>query len=511
MRILWFLLIFGVLLCAQTMPVWAKKTQLNQIDEIVFSPSKVLKAGDLLALSTPFIGRRLSSPDIEQLIDSINKIYQSQGYLLSHAKLDRSFKHRQKIRILLIEKDISADLTGLPPAATRILKGQVLNQPFNLLNLQKSMILLNEISGLEANSQLIPASESGDYMLKIVPKQDWYSGFYQFDNITNDPKRSWRALSEVRIHTNLPYLEVLGVRGAQITGDDSADYAEIFTETWFGINGLRLNNRYAKLSSETPSADLGFIAAGNAELFETTLVSPLQRDFSKQSDLILSLKNIKNQSLISDLAFVDESITSINLGYKGQSNLVNRAEFYEVNIVQGIDLFNKNNNSARSRPDADGRFTALNAQYQTVFRPKTSIISYNISAKAQFSFDNLPASDEFSIGGNEFGKGYGFAAVSGDDGFAINLEMVSPTLRTMGGQFSGNLYGFIDAGMAHEKKSNETDESFEIISSSGVGLRTKILDHNFNIEFAAPLYETNLKENSFEHSPRLTFKLSGEF
>lgn len=497
-------------LWAESLPQKSKKSQYNQIDEIVFSPSKILSNADLLTLSLPYTGKRLSPADISQLIDSINKFYLSRGFLTARAQLSSPRPSPHSIRILLIEKDISGNVGALPPAARRILTGQVLDQPFHLGALQRSMILVNEINGLDAKSRLIPLP-SGDYNVEFAAKRDWYDGFYQIDNMTNNPRKTARVLSEVNLNTSLPYFETIGVRGAQFSGEDSADYAEIFTETWFGINGLRLKNRLARAESETPSNDLGFIAAGNTDLFETSLLYPVRRDFAGQSSLSFGVKHVDSQSLISGLDFINDEVTSLNLGYAGQSSLTNGLESYALSIVQGIDLFGKNDISNPSRLDANGKFTYLTGQYQRLYKPENSNIRYTIAAKAQISADKLLAGDEFSLGGADFGRGYGFAAATGDDGIAINLEAATPTLRTLSGRFSGHAYAFFDLGAAHEKNSNVQDDQFEIISSVGIGIRTKILKYDFDAEWAQPLHDDNLDFESENNSSRLTFKLIGRF
>lgn len=517
MRFRLFCLILWVAFCAHVPVLWAeqshpkdKKSQHNQIDEIIFSPSKILSSADLLTLSLPYTGQRLSPADISQLIDSINKFYLSRGYLTARAQLSTPRPSPHSIRILLIEKDISGDVGVLPPAARRILTGQVLDQPFHLGALQRSMILINEINGLDAKSRLTPLP-SGDYNVEFAAKRDWYNGFYQFDNMTNNPRKTVRVLSEVNLNTALPYLETIGVRGAQISGDDTADYAEIFTETWFGINGLRLKNRLAKADSETPSNDLGFVAAGNTDLFETSLLYPVRRDFAGQSSLSFGVKHVDSQSLISGLDYINDEVTSLHLGYSGQASLSDGFESYAASIIQGIDLFGKNDNSTPSRLDANGKFTYLTGEYQRLYRPQNSNMRYTIAAKAQISADKLLAGDEFSLGGADFGRGYGFATATGDDGVAINLEAATPTLRNLGGQFSGHAYAFFDLGATHEKESNVQNDQFEIISSAGIGIRTKILKYDFDAEWAQPVYDDNLDFEDEKNTSRLTFKLTGRF
>ena len=75
-----------------------------------------------------------------------------------------------------------------------------------------------------------------------------------------------------------------------------------------------------------------------------------------------------------------------------------------------------------SRDGASGKFSALNfwfTRYQTI----TDAWSLKIAAAGQTASGPLFLSQQFYLGGLAFGRGYGAAEISGDNGMAGSLEL----------------------------------------------------------------------------------------
>ena len=92
-----------------------------------------------------------------------------------------------------------------------------------------------------------------------------------------------------------------------------------------------------------------------------------------------------------------------------------------------------------------------------------------IAGAAQVASGPLFLSQQFYLGGAAFGRGYGAAEISGDNGMAGSFELRFDQ-KTSFGYLSGyQLYGFVDSGVAWNDGYRYTDGL--ALTSAGAGVR----------------------------------------
>ena len=177
---------------------------------------------------------------------------------------------------------------------------------------------------------------------------------------------------------------------------------------------------------------------------------------------------------------------SLTSDYRLQDNF-GGTNYLTVNWRQGLDILGASHrgDDYLSRDGASGKFSALNfwfTRYQTI----TDAWSLKLAAAGQMASGPLFLSQQFYLGGLAFGRGYGSAEISGDNGMAGSLELrfdQKLNLRYLTGY---QLYGFVDSGVAWNDGYRYSDGL--ALTSAGGGVRFFLVDDlQADLGVAAPL------------------------
>ena len=134
--------------------------------------------------------------------------------------------------------------------------------------------------------------------------------------------------------------------------------------------------------------------------------------------------------------------------------------------------------------------------------------SVKLSAAGQIASGPLFTSQQFYLGGVAFGRGYGSAEISGDNGMAGSLELRFDQKLKLGYLTGYQLYGFVDAGTAWN--AGYTYRDGLALTSVGAGARFFLGDDlRADIAVAAPL-NYRAPDNT-SRSARVLFSLSNSF
>ena len=134
---------------------------------------------------------------------------------------------------------------------------------------------------------------------------------------------------------------------------------------------------------------------------------------------------------------------------------------------------------------ASPSFTVINAWF-TRYQTLTDAWSLKIAGAGQWASGPLYLSQQFYLGGAAFGRGYGAAETSGDNGMAGTLELRFDQ-RLNSAYLNGyELYGFVDSGVAWNFGFNYTD-GISLVSVGG-GVRFFLTNNTqADLSLAVPL------------------------
>lgn len=118
-----------------------------------------------------------------------------------------------------------------------------------------------------------------------------------------------------------------------------------------------------------------------------------------------------------------------------------------------------------SHAGASPTFSVLNAWF-TRYQTLTDTWSLKIAGAGQAASGPLYLSQQFYLGGAAFGRGYGAAETSGDNGMAGSLELRFDQKLNSTFMTGYQLYGFVDSGVAWNAGYRYTD-GISLVSVGG--------------------------------------------
>ena len=227
------------------------------------------------------------------------------------------------------------------------------------------------------------------------------------------------------------------------------------------------------------------------------LLSP--RRFGKSSLVAVALLQLKKRHI---------RTVSLTSDYRLQDNFGGN-NFFTLTYRQGLDILGASHfgDDLLSRYGASGNFSVMDAWF-TRYQTLTDAWSVKIAATGQIASGPLFTSQQFYLGGAAFGRGYGSAEISGDNGVAGSVELRFDQKLNYRYLTGYQLYGFVDAGAAWNDGFSYADGL--ALTSAGAGVRFFLGDDlRADIGVAFPL-SYRAPDNS-SRSARLLFSLSSAF
>jgi hemolysin activation/secretion protein len=277
-----------------------------------------------------------------------------------------------------------------------------------------------------------------------------------------------------------------------------------------GADGMRIGA--SALYSEVRPGDFRRLYNDNTrtDAFEIRgSIVPLQ---SQRSALTLTaaagFSNVSESNVFGP--FYNDHIRTVSLtsDYRLQDNFGGN-NYFTLTWRQGLDILGASHlgDDFLSRDGASGNFSVMDAWF-TRYQTLSDAWSVKMSAAGQIASGPLFTSQQFYLGGAAFGRGYGSAEISGDNGIAGSLELRFDQKLNFQYLTGYQFYGFVDAGTAWNDGYSYADGL--ALTSAGAGVRFFLGgDLQADIAVAFPL-SYRAPDNS-SRSARLLFSLSNAF
>lgn len=139
----------------------------------------------------------------------------------------------------------------------------------------------------------------------------------------------------------------------------------------------------------------------------------------------------------------------------------------------------------------------------------TNMVELFGSVQGQKSANKLLASEEFGVGGINYGSAYNNSEITGEDGIAgrVELRLNNPVKAPV--NFS-QVYGFYDIGKVWDTDNTIVKDRQRSIASAGLGLRVNVND-NLAGTFEAAMPLTRTVETEGDKDLRLFGSLTARF
>ena len=449
----------------------------------------------LAATYQSYIGKKVSQADLAAIAAAVSDVYRAAGFHLSRAIVPPQDIQSGQLHVQVIEGSITelalkgdgAEQFGVRP----MLEAVLTERPSRLATLERQLLLINGRPGVQIEDTAIEeiGIASGHFRL-ILSLKTWHV-FTSFgiDNLGSSSVGPWQSYGTAAFNSYLAPGDSLVLNLSTTPGDPrQLAFGRLSYDVPVGTDGARIGA--SGYYSEVRPGDYRRLYSDNikTESFELRgSIVPLQ---SQKSSLTLTAAAGFTNATENDVfgpIYADRIRTaSLTSDYRLQDSF-GGTNYLTVNYRQGLDILgaSQRDDDYLSRYGASSKFSALNfwfTRYQTL----TDAWSLKLAAAGQTASGPLFTSQQFYLGGIAFGRGYGSAEISGDNGLAGSAELrfdQKTGLRYLSGY---QLYGFVDSGVAWNDGYRLRDGLS--LTSAGGGVRFFLVDGlQADIGAAAPL------------------------
>jgi hemolysin activation/secretion protein len=485
-----------------------------ELRDVVITGAGAIPRGELIRAYQPYLGKKVSQADLVAIAGAISDAYRAAGFHLSRAIVPPQDIRDGRVRIQLIEGSITevalrgdgAEQFGIRPMLSPV----VAECPSRLTTLERQLLLISGRPGVRIADTAIEeiGGPTGRFRL-IIDVKTWHIfTSLGIDNLGSSSVGPWQTYAIAAFNSYLLPGDTLALNLSTTPGDPrELAFGRLSYDVPVGTDGLRIGAS-ALYSDVRPGDDRRlYNDSTRTEAFEIRgSIVPLQ---SQRSSLTLTaaadFSEVSERNLFGPI--YNDHIRTLGLtsDYRLQDNFGGN-NYVTLAYRQGLDIFGASRlgDDLVSHDGAAANFSVLDfwfTRYQTL----SDDWSVKLAAAGQIASGPLFTSQQFYLGGVNFGRGYGSAEISGDNGIAGSFELrFDQTLsyRYLSGY---QLYSFVDAGAAWNDGFSLNDGL--ALTSAGGGIRFFLWDGlQADIGVAFPL--SYRAPDNERRSARLLFSLS---
>ena len=474
-----------------------------ELKKIIFEPSAVLTEAELAAITKPYEGRMVQLDDIYAVVDKINELYTSKGYITCRAFLLPQTIADGTVKLLLVEgRTGTATVQGNKHTKTAFIKNRLHlqeNEIANIKELNKDLLLFNATNSTQLRIMMKEGAKPGttDYEITAYePKRDSWTVFE--DNAGSSTSGEYRTGLFFNTKSLSGHCDALSLGTVYSRGTKAAN--AVYSRS-IGRSGTKMNLIYSTNAVRVTKGDYEDKIKGHANSYALGFTQPLLVNETTRTELSLDYnrQNSKSDWLYGSRGnMVDDTVQDVSLGF-AMTNYGKSHVFYQKHsYVRG---YSESTPGMFVGKTQNFGFYKFNALYQKLY---TSGQMLNVRADAQWSSsDGMVSSRQFYMGGMFSVRGYKENYLGGDSGFSFSAEYQVPVINR-----DTTAFTFFDYG--HVYGNGQSDDQHRILSSVGVGLRSNL---GKNCSAALTLGVPLQREFSAEKvsKTRIHFVVSGQF
>lgn len=498
----------------------AVSNQAFMVHEIQITGNTALPTPMLHALVASEEGKNLTLNDLDALADRISDAYHAHGYPLDNAYVPAQTLDNGVVRIGVVEAHYgNVTVQNQSQVANHVLNSTVSplqsGQPITDYRLERSLLLLTDVPGAQVNSVMRPGSEVGASDLVIdVTSAPRYTGTLGLDDYGNRYTDRVRLSGTFAVNGLFHQGDVLDFSG--VTSGSGMNYGRIGYKYLLNGEGTVLGAAVANLYYKLGNGLSDLHAHGRAFVESLNLSQPFIRNTA--GNLYVQIEF--------DHKRLRDDIDIANIQTNRHSNSWTGTVAGDQRDVTGITNFNLSGTYGRIY------FDNIYAEFDDFLGPRTagSYTKFDASASrlqqlgntnalylglsGQWSNKNLDTSEQFYLGGPNTVRGYDVGAVSGAQGYLVNLEYRHDfTVALLPGPWQASV--FLDSGHVEAYKTPFfPGPNTARLNSAGVGLHWVAADNwvmSASVAKAIGNRPVLLGANYSTASPRFWFQVQKGF
>lgn len=249
-----------------------------------FVGNSAIASTRLDAAMAEWIGREVTLADLQSIANAVTTLYREEGYLLAEAIIPVQEIVDGRVEISVIEGTLGAVRLEVDPAAPvraatiqRITGRMPAGEPLRAAALERTMLLLSDLPGVQPEAALEPGAEPGsvDLVVGVAPRRRW-DLLVDADNHGSRATSEYRVGLQGRVNSPLRLGDNLDAR-VQLGAGGRLAYGRLAYELPVGGHGTRLGASYARVDYELGKDFVALDASGEADVYEIGLSHPIVR------------------------------------------------------------------------------------------------------------------------------------------------------------------------------------------------------------------------------------------
>ena len=488
------------------------------LNRLFIQGTTVYDERDLRSIYKKYLKQELTLRDIYEIAQQITNKYRNDGYILSKAIVPPQKIHKGAVHIQIIEGYIDKVKIQGPVRGPRKLlnayrKRILKSRPLRSLDLERYLLLIDDLPGVTAKSVLTPSEVNlGATSITLVLTDKAFEGHVGADNRGSEFNGPYEFLGGLTANSLLGDYSRTGIQGVVASQTDELLFLNAFYDLPVSLEGTRLFFSGSISESEPGSSLEKFSVEGDSSTIALRLTHPFIRSRGKNltghfgftlrnsTTNILGSLDSEDRLRVMDMGasydFADE--------YRG-------INLFRFNLSQGLNMFDatESGSSNLSRTLGKSNFTKLTGDVMRLqnLAPGWALLG---TASWQYSFNKLLASEEFGVGGAQYGRAYDSSEITGDQGLAFKAELQKAFRPEWEYLSNFQLYGFMDYGKVWNKVQTSTGAKSQSRTSMGLGMRFNLTDSiSGYMEMDKPISNNVGAEGNKD--PRFFFSLSKGF
>ncbi len=388
----------------------------------------------LLSLLKDFVGKEQTLADLERAADIITRYYREQGYFVARAYVPAQELKDGMVEITVLEGRL--ERISLKLETEIRLKQGIVGETLRaalpedglirLEQLERGLLLLNDIPGVDVRSVLLPGTAIGTSVIAVEVKEGPpVSGYLDFDNYGSKFSGALRLSPSINLNDPSGHGDQVNLR---LTESAGTSYGRLGYQIPVGPSGLKLGAAYAATRYRL-CCEFGPLAArGEARTATVNARYPFLRgrNANLYGTAAYDTRHYFNETIAGTTS--DKTAGVVALGVNGDSSV-----FLGDG---GLSSFGLAVSSGRLRLDGwapDRAADAASALTQGNYRKTAysmarlqrlgeSVFLY-AGISGQLASKNLDSSEKFILGGPFGVRAYPTGEAPGDEGLLLNLEL----------------------------------------------------------------------------------------
>lgn len=467
------------------------------LSAVTIEGATVVSGEDIAGTYADKLATEIGPAELEEIAAAITAIYRDRGYALSRSVIPRQDVSLGLIRIQIIEGYVAHVSTSgtVPEYAIRGYAQRLkAERPLTLSTLERNMLLINDFPGAALKDATLNEDPQmpGAFELALDITFDALGGTLYTDNRGSAEVGPIQVGGSVELRNALGFGDAISLTSFTVPHDpEELQLIRVAYATPLGSSGLQ-----ASLSASGSWIDAGGTLdsiddESNSRTVSAQISYPVlrRRDQSLWVSGTFDMRDAEEKAIFGT-AF-DETVVVLRGSISGMTvDPIGGRTYATVRVSKGVRMLGaaKKGDALLSRFDADPQAATVMVDISRYQQIIGDTLSATLSGRAQRASAPLVSSEEFTLGGARFGRGYEYGELTGDDGIAGSAEVtLAPDFGIEGLLSKPQFYVFYDTGAVWNRNIAFGD-SRQSLSSAGFGLRALVADTvNGGIELAKPL------------------------